>query len=296
MQAVDCIYIGTPHSHHFDTAYAALQAGKNVLVEKPMTVNAKQAETLVQLARDKGVFLASALWTRCLPYTLKLQEVLASGAIGEIRGVTSEFSIDATGLVSRDPGHRMVNPELAGGALLDLGPYSYTQLALVLAPHGRTSYDKLPEISSSMVKTSTRVDASTTATLHFEQSDGRIVAGTMTSAIDRHTPPERCVLISGSLGYITIHSPANNPRSFTVKRYGDSHRFWTHETEHDATTYNFGMPGGIFGFAYEADEVARCMRDGKTESELLPLDETVYQMKVRLSGPSAPSAPRRVLC
>ncbi|GAA5868524.1 hypothetical protein JCM3774_005415 [Rhodotorula dairenensis] len=281
---VDCVYIGTPHSHHYANIHAALSAGKNVLCEKPLVINAAQARALVKLARSRDRFLMEALWTKCLPFVRQLRQVVDSGAIGEVRGMQSELCSDASERTRHDPEHRMVNPELAGGALLDLGPYAYTLLAVVLQPYRRSSRDSdplpVPQVRSSMTKTSTGVDASVTATISFEQPDGRVVQGTMIAAIDRHSPPERCAVIHGSHGYITIHSPANNPRSFTVKRYKPGHPFWTAATEHEIETFPLEMPSGTWGFAYEADQVARCLRDGKLESDLVPLDETVLQMQI----------------
>lgn len=226
-----------------------------------------------------------ATWTRCLPFASKLQAVLASGAIGEVRAVQSAMCFDWTEIVRQNPDHRLINPNLAGGALLDLSPYSYTILALSILPRSKASPEPLPmpKVVSSAIKTPLGVDASSTTTINFEQPDGRIVPGTMSSAIDRVTPPERCALIQGSLGYITIRTPANVPQSFTVERYGAGHPMWMSDMEHKSTTYDFVMPKGTWGFAYEADEVARCLRDGKKESDIIPLRETILQMQVRRS-------------
>ncbi|KWU44680.1 NAD(P)-binding protein [Rhodotorula sp. JG-1b] len=281
-ESVNCIYVGTPHSHHYANVHAALSAGKNVLCEKSLVVNAKQAQVLVDLARQKNLFLMEATWTRCLPFASKLQAVLASGAIGEVRAVQSEMCFDWSDIVRQNPDHRLINPNLAGGALLDLSPYSYTILALSILPRSKASPEPLPipKVVSSAIKTALGVDASSTTTINFEQPDGRVVPGTMSSAIDRVTPPERCALIQGSLGYITIRTPANVPQSFTVERYGAGHPMWMSDMDHKSTTYDFVMPKGTWGFAYEADEVARCLRDGKKESDIIPLRETILQMQI----------------
>lgn len=144
---VDCVYVGTPHSHHYQNVHAALSAGKNVLCEKAFTANAEQAKALVKLAREKDVFLMEAVWTRFQPFAYKLQEIIRSGAIGEVRSAQAELNVDFTETVSRifvrytppmadrcvqsplqakaDPKHRLVNPDLCGGSLLDLGPYPW---------------------------------------------------------------------------------------------------------------------------------------------------------------------------
>lgn len=154
-QNVDAVYVGTPHSEHYRNVFEALTAGKNVLVEKPMTVNAMQSQTLVDLARKKQVFLMEAVWTRFQPYSYKLQEVLKSGVLGEIRSASAELCVDFGETAKRDPAHRLVNPELAGGALLDLGPYPWTQLCLALGPPSKVTHDRLSplKISASMTKT-----------------------------------------------------------------------------------------------------------------------------------------------
>ena len=117
-QDVDCVYVGSPHSHHYAHVHAALSAGKNVLCEKSLTVNAPQAAALIQLARDKNLFFMEAVWTRFQPYSYKLQEVVRSGAIGDVVAVQAELCADFT---SQSDEHRLRNPYLAGGALLDLG-------------------------------------------------------------------------------------------------------------------------------------------------------------------------------
>jgi predicted dehydrogenase len=117
---IDVIYIGTPHSHHYRNAHDALSAGKSVVCEKPLTVNAAQAEVLVNLAKEKNVFLMEAVWTRMQPVAEEVQQIAKSGILGELRGVQAELCIDFE-VENLDPSHRMVAPELAGGALLDLG-------------------------------------------------------------------------------------------------------------------------------------------------------------------------------
>ncbi|GAA5990641.1 hypothetical protein JCM10908_003166 [Rhodotorula pacifica] len=281
-QDIDCVYIASPHSHHFSHAHAALSAGKNVLLEKSATVNAKQLQILVDLAREKKLFLAEALWTRCLPYAAKLREILESGVIGQIRGVSVEMCADSSDTWSKDPKNRMANPNLAGGSLLDLGPYPYTQLALTLQPPSKASLEPLPvpKVVASATKTPAGTDASITAALQFTQPDGRVVQGVMQCAIDRYTPVDRCGVIQGSLGYITISSPANRPSAITVEHFGAGHPYWHAGLEHETTTHGFDYPQGFWGFAYEADEVARCLRDGKTESDLLPLRESLLMIQV----------------
>jgi predicted dehydrogenase len=116
---VDIVYIASPHSHHYQHARLALEAGKHVLCEKAFTVNAKQTQILIDIAREKKVFLMEAVWTRFLPLAKEIREVVASGKIGEVKRVWADLSYwkDVEGEFAS--GHRMVDLGLAGGALLD---------------------------------------------------------------------------------------------------------------------------------------------------------------------------------
>ncbi|BGO94997.1 hypothetical protein NBRC10512_006538 [Rhodotorula toruloides] len=281
---VDCIYIGTPHSHHYANAHAALSAGKNVLCEKSLVVNAAQAKALIDLARSKDLFFMEAVWTRYQPFAYKLEEVLKSGKIGEVRGVQAELCVDFGPTAKKNPDHRLINPVLAGGALLDLGPYPWTQLALVLLGEHKASTEPLPvpKVVSSMTKTTSGVDASVVAAIEFAQADGRIVHGTLTTAQDRQTAHSRCSLIQGSLGYIEVAFPTYRPRSLTYYRWANEGDLGDPTVKPvESETFEFEpRPGGIWGFAWEADEVARCIRDGRKESDRMPLRETLLMMQV----------------
>jgi len=117
--SVDLVYVATPHPWHYPNAALALNAGKHVLVEKPFTLNATEAQRLVTLAADRGLLVLEAMWTRWLPHMVRLREIVAAGTIGDIRSM----SADHTQLLPADPGHRLNALELGGGALLDLGVY-----------------------------------------------------------------------------------------------------------------------------------------------------------------------------
>ncbi|KWU44608.1 NAD(P)-binding protein [Rhodotorula sp. JG-1b] len=283
-ESIDCVYVGTPHSHHYANVHAALSAGKNVLCEKSLVVNAKQAQALIDLARSKNLFLMEAVWTRFQPYAYKLHEVLDSGAIGQIRAVQAELCVDFGPTAAKNPEHRLVNPYLAGGALLDLGPYPWTQLALTLLPRPPKASNEpceVPKVAAGMTKTPSGVDASVVASIGFKQEDGRIVHGTLTTAQDRQTTPSRCVLVQGQKGYIEVAFPTYRPRKFTVYRYESEEQFADLEAEPHTEEFSFEpRPGGIWGFAWEADEVARCLRDGKKESDRMPLRESLLMMQV----------------
>lgn len=125
---VKIIYIATPHSHHYENALQCLNAGKSILCEKPFTANAKQTKHLVSIAREKKLFAMEAVWTRCFPLAIELQRLLfEEQIIGRIRRVHTDFGMPFD---LDDVKHRLLNPDLAGGALLDLGIYNLTWIRM----------------------------------------------------------------------------------------------------------------------------------------------------------------------
>lgn len=116
---VNIIYVATPHSHHFQNAMLALEAGKNVLCEKAFTVNAAQAKLLCETAKKKNLFLMEAVWTRYFPISIQIRELIQKGEIGEVLRVIADLSFGEDVENKWGTKHRMVNKDLAGGALLD---------------------------------------------------------------------------------------------------------------------------------------------------------------------------------
>src|SRR5471032_3011447 len=131
---VDVVYIGTPHSDHAPSMALALAAGKAVLCEKPFTVNQREAEAAVALARRHGAFLMEAMWMRYVPAMVELKRLVAEGAIGDVVSASADFGFAANGLPAD---HRALNPKLAGGGLLDVGIYPLNFAAFVLGPIAR---------------------------------------------------------------------------------------------------------------------------------------------------------------
>lgn len=282
---VDVVYIGTPHSLHYQNVLVALTAGKHVLCEKSLTVNSQQAQALADLARSKNLFLMEAVWTRFQPVSYKVQEIIASGVLGELRTVQSDLSVDWQEATKNNPEHRMVSPKLAGGALLDLGPYSWTWLALLLLPPSSAGKDPItiPNLVASMTFTSTGVDASTQAILKFSQPDGRVVHGTLVTALNVQTSPKRVVIACGSKGFLEIEWPTYCPSAITYSAWESEETFEKPDENKPIISERISFvprPGNIFGYAFEADEVARCIRDGKIESDRMPLRETILMMEV----------------
>ena len=247
---VDAVYIATTHNFHFENVRLCLENGKHVLCEKPFTVNAAQAKELIELARTKNLFMMEAVWTRFLPAIIKLRELLAEGVIGEVLTARADFCI--TGEFGAE--HRLRNKALAGGALLDLGIYPITFAALV--------FDEPPaRIQSSAVLGETGVDER--SFYLFDYSGGRRA---MLSSSFTHAAPTEA-LVCGSRGYIRIPE-------FLGGQELQIHR--NDETEPETLFFPYGEGEN---FSFEITHAMDCMAEGKTESNILPLAETLAIMQ-----------------
>ena len=245
---VDVIYIATPHPQHHEAALLCLRAGKAVLLEKPFTVNALEAGELIEVARHEGVFLMEAMWMRFLPVIIQMREWLAEKAIGEPRIVMADFGFRA----DWNPESRILNPTLAGGALLDVGiyPLSFASMVFGAVPRNVTGLCHLGE---------TGVDEQSAMVLSYDAG----ALAVLTSAVRTRTAHEARIL--GTAG--SIHMPS----------------FW-HGTEailtregKDPETVSRPFTGN--GYCHEAIEVGRCLRAGLKESPLLPLSDTLAMMR-----------------
>ncbi|MEV0036136.1 Gfo/Idh/MocA family oxidoreductase [Streptomyces sp. NPDC050804] len=245
---VDVVYVATPHSAHRTAAGLALAAGKPVLCEKPFTLNVREATELVSLARERGVFLMEAMWTYCNPVIRRMVELVRDGAIGDIRTVQADFGFPGP----TDPGHRLRDPALGGGALLDLGVYPVSFAQLLLGEPDRVQADALlsPE----------GVDLNTGMLLGWESGATALLTCSLTAG----TPVTATV--SGTAGRIELPSGFFHADRFVLHRNG-------------AEPEEFTADGGLYGLQYEAAEVMRCLRAGETESPLVPLDGTLAVMR-----------------
>ena len=245
---VDVVYIATPHPFHAENATLCLEAGKAVLCEKPFCVNAAEAERVVGVAREKGLFLMEGMWTRFFPLMEEVRRLVSEGSLGEVRMLNVDFGFRA----DPDPASRLFAPRLGGGALLDVGVYCVSFASMVLGrPSGSVGISHLGE---------TGVDEQ--ASVVLEHEGGRLA--NLSIGIRTTTPQEATIM--GSEAYIRIHAPWWRPESMTISRPG----------EEDETVE---APVSGNGFGYEAAEVMRCLEAGKTESEIMPLDETVSVMR-----------------
>jgi predicted dehydrogenase len=247
---VDVVYIGTPHPDHIDTMKLALAAGKAVLCEKPFTLNRREAEAAVALARRNDVFLMEAMWMRYVPAMVELKRLLAEGAIGEPVSVSADFGFSAAGLPTS---HRVLAPGLAGGGLLDIGIYPLNLAAFVLGDIVAAQADA--ELGA------TGVDVHTV--FNLRHAGGRRSQG-MCSL--RTTTPCRATVF-GSDGCIDITPPFYAAQQLRVMR---GVRGWE-----DTPVQVIDKPWRGNRYVAQVEEVNRCLRAGLAESPAMPLDETV---------------------
>ena len=246
---IDVVYVATPHSLHRDNSLLCLQAGKAVLCEKPFAINAAEAEEVVAMARERQLFLMEAMWTRFLPVLVETRQLLADGAIGDVRIITADFGFCA----SFNPQSRLFDPHLGGGALLDVGVYTVSLASMVFgSPPSR--------ISSIAHLGQTGVDEQAAMILGYDR--GQLAV--LTTAIRANTPQE--ATLNGTEGQIQIHAPWWKPDALTLSVQG----------QEDQVVH---LPLEGNGYNYEAVEAMNCLRSGRAESDVMPLDETVAIMK-----------------
>ncbi|KAK4102614.1 NAD(P)-binding protein [Parathielavia hyrcaniae] len=274
---VDIVYVATPHSHHFQNAMLALDAGKNVLCEKALTVTASQARKLVDKAREKGVFFMEAVWTRYFPLSIQVRKLISDGAIGNVYRTIADLSLGndmPDGKVKFDDSHRMVNPALAGGALLDLGIYSLTWVFQTLYHVQPEEEKEAPTVVASVNKYHTGADEATTIVVQFPKHKSQGIAMTslrVSSDVEGQSGP--AMRIMGSAGEIQVMHPAYCPLQYRVIKAGVGVEVVDCPIPKDASGWGQGM-------FWEADECARCLRDGQKESKGLPWSESVVIMEV----------------
>lgn len=245
---IDAIYVATPHPAHKENVLLCLKAGKAVLCEKPFTVNAGELEEAVSYAKENKVFLMEGMWTRFLPVIRKVREWLDEGRIGDVQLVKADFGFRA----GVNPEGRLFNPSLGGGALLDAGIYPVSFASMIFGAEPE-------EVSSTAQIGSTGVDEQFSLLLSY----GAGKTAQLNGAIRLNMDNEACIY--GTEGYIRIPSFLNATRAALYVN-GSEEIF-----EDDRTS---------LGYAFEAEEVARCLAEGRTESSVIPLEESVAIMKL----------------
>ena len=246
---VDVVYISTPHTFHHENALLALNAGKHVLIEKPFTMNAWQAREIVELAESKGLIALEAMWTRYLPHMDRIRELIRSGALGDVRTVIADHNQN----LPKDPLHRINNPALGGGALLDLGIYPVSFAFDVFgAPATIRAVASL---------TGTGVDRQTA--MIFEYGDGQ--QAVLQCALDTAGPNRASII--GTEGRIDIASVWYEPSPFT--RYDADGN----------VVERFDEPVTGRGMQYQAREMERLIGARALANDILPPRQSVQVME-----------------
>lgn len=246
---VDAVYIATPHPQHHALAMAAIEAGKAVLVEKAFTATAAGTREVVEAARASGVFVMEAMWTRFQPAVVRLGELLADGAIGEVIGLQADLGVQAPD----DPSDRFWDPAQGGGPLLDLGVYLVNLAHLVLGP---------PETvvaHGSLGATGVEREC----TLLLGHLDGRAAAVSMSL----RSPMPGGARVFGTQGWIEVPPRFHHPVRLVLHRPG-------------AEPQTLELPATGGGYSHQFAEVAACLAAGRTESPRMTLDDTVAVMDV----------------
>lgn len=245
---VDVIYVSTPHPFHAEGARLALEHGKHVLVEKPFTLNAAEARAVVDLAAAKGLVVLEAMWTRWLPHMVRVRELLATGALGEVRAVLADHDQK----LPVNPEHRLQNPALGGGALLDLGIYP---VSFAWDVFGAPS--SVHAISS---PTATGVDRQTAIIFGYPGGEQAVLH----TQLDARGPSTATII--GTEARIQIDPVWYTPTSFSLIDPSDAviERF---EQE---------VPGR--GMQFQAFELERLVAEGATGGEVLPPEQSVAIM------------------
>ena len=244
---VELVYIATPHSHHAQHMKLCIEHRKNVLCEKAFTLNAAQAREVAALAREKGVYVAEAIWTRYMPSRQLINETLASGVIGRVSTLTCNLSYPVTYK------ERIIRPELAGGALLDVGIYG---LNFALMHFG----DDILRTDSSVAFTDTGVDAQETITLHYRDGKMAVITAGVLARSDRKG------IFYGDKGYIIVEN-INNPQSISVYNLSDE------------LVEKIEVPAQITGYEYQIREAMARIRAGELEAASMPLSESIAVME-----------------
>ena len=244
---IDLVYIATPHSHHFPHAMLALENGKPVLVEKAFTANAREAERLLETARSRNLFITEAMWTRYMPLSHKVSEIMKSGIIGEPRILT------ATLCYMMEDRERIVKPELCGGALLDLGVYALNFARMYFGT------DIVRTVSNCHLGPS-GVDMHESISLSYR--DGKM-ANLQSGALCLN---DRQGIISGTEGYIRIDN-INCPEVVEVFR------------NYELVERYIRPDDMVNGYEYQVIEARRCMEAGLIESPMMPHEETLSIMR-----------------
>ncbi len=244
---VDVVYISTPHPSHYDCALKAIRAGKHVLVEKPLAINAKQVRGLQEAAQEHRVFLMEAMWSAFLPKFDVIRQVIEQGTIGEIRTVIADHGE----FFEQD--HRIMRPELAGGTLMDLGSYPVALATKLLG--------KPEQVFASGQSAPSGVNGQ--ASIILKHAGG--TQSSLHTSLFSHTPGT--AVIAGTEGYIFIEGMFYAPGNF-------------HVFNNDKQKVTYEEPKyGYDSLHFQAAHLATCVADGLLESPIRPVSDTLLTME-----------------
>ncbi len=242
---VDVVYVATPHTFHKAHTIVCLNGGKHVLCEKPFAINQKDAREMVAVAKATKLFLMEAMWTRFLPVVRKVLDLLAGGAIGDIRMMTADFGFRA----NFNPRSRLFDPLLGGGSLLDVGVYTVAMASMI--------YKRKPSALVSIASLGTTgVDEQAAAILRYDRGETALLSSSLCAATANEAQ------IFGAAGSIRIP------------------QFWraVTATVFTGVSRDISIPFRANGYEYEAEEVMHCIKEGKLESDMMPLSESLAVM------------------
>ena len=244
---IDLVYIATPHSRHYEDCMLCLENGKNVLCEKAFTANAKQAEKVFEYSKSHNVFVSEAIWTRFMPMRSVLDEIIKSGAIGEISSLTANIGYN---LLNKE---RVQKPELAGGALLDIGIYT---INFALMAFG----NDIAEIKSTCIKNKHGVDIIDNILITFKDNKTALLHNNTAADTDK------LGVIYGTSGRIEFYNINNCEGIKVILNNGE--------------IQNYETPPQISGYEYEVEASLNAIKAGKIETDFMPHCETLRIMRI----------------
>ena len=245
---VDLVYIATPHSNHYEDMKLCIAHGKPVLCEKAFTMNAAQAKEIANLSAKENVYVTEAIWTRYMPSRKMINDLLESGIIGKPATLTANLSyvIEKKG--------RIIEPALAGGALLDIGVYGLNFAFM----HFGTEIER---IESSVQMTDTGVDGAESITIFFKDGKMAVLNHSIYCRSDRKG------IIHGDKGYMIVEN-INNPNKIAVYDLTDR------------LIKEVAVPEQISGYEYQVTECMECLKEDKRESKCMPLADSIFVMEI----------------
>tara|TARA_R110000796_G_scaffold96719_1_gene202772 strand:+ start:158262 stop:159218 length:957 start_codon:yes stop_codon:yes gene_type:complete len=241
---IDIVYISTTHNFHCQNVIDALNAGKHVLCEKPMGISPDEIRKMMEVTKGTGKFLMEAMWMRFLPAYREAIRRAKSGEIGEVQYITASFGFNSPNL---KPAGRLLNPDLAGGALYDVGVYPLTIVSDIFGWQPDS-------FQAQAILSETGIDQSIQVQLSYKGGGMAQVFG----SIAMNTNKEACIY--GSEGFIKL------PLFWKAQEF---------EIHKDDNIEKVELPFKSTGYAHEIEEVVKCIKEGKTESPLFTLNDSL---------------------